>query len=132
MFNLFKKNKRYPPFPVLAAFDKKDAYFIRIAEWDFLDNQNIYINDPHGPRVFTLDPWPQIVFTAANGVLTVSEYIYYMADKYNGAVPGELDKTILHELNTLTNYKIIAFTNVKQRPKPAHDMPMSKRKETEN
>ena len=132
MFNLFRKNKKYPPFPALAEFDKKDLYFIRTAEWDFLSNQVIYVNDPCGPRVLTLDPWPQLVFIGANGVLTVSEYVHYMADKYDSAIPDALDKTIIHELNTLLNYKIIAFSAIKQRPRRGYDMPLSKRKENEN
>ena len=132
MYNLFKKTKKYPPFPVLDAFDKKDHYFIRTATWDFLNAETVYVNDPYGPRVFTMDPWPQLVFLGANGVLTVTEYVHYMADKYSGQIPSGLDKTILHELNGLLDLKIVEFSRVKQRPKREHDMPMSKRSEREN
>jgi len=73
MFNLFKRSSRYPPFAALRSFPGKDAYFIRVAQWHWLNDEMITVNDPNGPRVLTMDPWPQLVFLAANGQMTVQE-----------------------------------------------------------
>ena len=126
MFNPFKKKKKYPPFTTLATFDKKDFYFFRVAQWDWLNNKMIYANDPHGPRVLTFDPWPQIIFLDANGQLTIAEYVFHTANKYTNEIPGDLDKTIIDELNKLLSYKLVAL-NDKQKQLPREiELPLSK------
>ena len=63
--------------------------------------------DPVKPRMLTLDPWPQIIFLAADGQLSVTEYINYVAGKYSGNIPENLDRTIIDELLKLESYQII-------------------------
>ena len=92
MFNLFKQQKKYPDFDVLKDFDKKDLYFLRTAEWDWMDKNTVIVIDPFNPRVLTLGPWPQYIFIAANGQITITEYVYYMADIYSGDIPKLLLK----------------------------------------
>src|SRR4051812_21411650 len=101
MFNLFKRHKKYPPFETLKQYDKQYHYFLRIAEWDWLDKENIYVVAPSNPRMLTVNPWGQWVFMAANGQMTVTEYVLYMAEKYTGEIPAILDKTIIDELHNL-------------------------------
>jgi len=79
--------------------------------------------DPHNPRVLTLDPWPQYIFIAANGQMTITEYVRYMADKYRGHIPKLLDKTIVDEVLTLLSYGIIELVEKKQRPKYEFELP---------
>jgi len=128
MLNFFKRKKNYPVFERLKNFSKKDLYFIRIAEWDWLNKEMITVIDPYNPRVLTFDPWPQYIFIAANGQMTIQEYIYYMADKYQGEIPALLDKTIIDEISALTDeYRIIEFSDRKQRPKHEFELPRSQR-----
>src|SRR4051794_16627742 len=106
--SLFKRKPRYPSFPVLQSYINKDAFFIRIASWRWLNSKMITVTDPNAARVLTMDAWPQLVFLAANGQMTVHEYVHYMAGKYSGDIPANLDKTVTDELTKLSeNYKII-------------------------
>jgi hypothetical protein len=124
MFGLFQKRKQIPPFDVLEASANRDKYFIRTAQWRMLNRDSVAVTDPHAPRILTLDPWPQLVFIAADGQRTVKEYVHHAASKYSGNVPGNLDKTILHEIETLLNYGIIALSNAKGRPVTRFDKPL--------
>jgi hypothetical protein len=126
MFNFFKNKKNYPAFATLQSFTNKDLYFVRIASWDWLDEQRITITDPHNPRVFTLDPWPQVVFLEANGQLTIAETIYQLADMYSGEIPAELDATFISEIKKLVIYGIIEFSETKRAPLPAFNLPQSR------
>ena len=127
MFNFFKRNKRYPSFEPLKQYERQHHFFIRTAEWDWMDDENIYVVDPHNPRVLTLNPWGQWIFIAANGQMTVTEYVMYMADKYKGEIPEILDQTIIDELRTLVEYGIIAFVETKQRPESRFELPQKER-----
>ncbi|WMJ72790.1 hypothetical protein RCC89_06385 [Cytophagaceae bacterium ABcell3] len=117
MFGLFKKKKKeLPPFETLKNSDTKDKYFIRLARWDWLDQNMIHVVDNHAPRMITMDPWPQLVFLEANGQRTIHEFVYEMASQYSAkeTVPEELDKTILEIIQSLVDDKLIALTNKKQ------------------
>jgi len=121
MFNFFKRSRKFPPFETLASFAHKDLYFVRTAQWYPLDKRMITVVDPHNPRMLTMDPWPQIIFLESDGQKTVAEFIYYMAGEYSGAIPDELDKTIVDELMKLIDYKIIRFSAEKKRPDAQFD-----------
>jgi hypothetical protein len=121
MFNFFRRAKKHPQFEALRGFAHKDAYFVRTAQWFPIDQGFISVFDPHQPRMFTMDPWPQIVFLEADGQRTVAEFIEYMARKYSGAIPEELDKTIIEELLKLIDFKIVQFSAIKRRPDEQFD-----------
>ncbi len=123
MFKLFKKKIVYPPFDALQTFTSADYYFIRTASWFWLDSETISVVDPQGPRMLTLDPWPQLVFLAANGDKTIKEYIFFIADLYSGTIPVGLDSTVLREINNLLKYGIIKLSQNKMKPAPEHDKP---------
>jgi hypothetical protein len=125
MFNLFKKEKKYPPFETLQCFEDKDKYFVRTARWRRLNKQLITVTDPLGPRMLTMDRWPQLVFLESDGQKTVTEFVYYMAAAYSGQIPANLDQTIVQELVKLVGYGIIAFRNQKGKPETAFDQPAS-------
>lgn len=52
----------------------------------------------------------------------------YMAGQYSGPVPGALDETILHEVNSLLQLRIISLAETKRRPDPQYDFPRSSHK----
>ncbi len=115
MFASFKKyfSTRKPAFNSLNGFEHKDKYFYRVASWYWHNHTQITIIDPHGPRVITLDTWPQIVFLEARGRLTVTEFVDDMASKYSGKIPEELDVTIIDELSKLLKENLIAYSDTK-------------------
>jgi len=123
MFKLFKTNKKLPPFAVLKAFPDKDKYFRRIASWVESGDYGIIVTDPNAPRIITMDPWPQLVFLAADGQRTIEQYIYYMAGQYTGKVPDKLDETIIHEIGTLQQERLIELCDTQKRPEPRFDQP---------
>ena len=125
MFKLFKTKRSYPPFETLHGFSDRDKYFVRTASWRPFGKDHISIIDPHGPRIFTLDPWPELIFMSADGLQTIKEYIYDVADKYTGKIPEELDKTIFNDIQTLLRYNLIRFSDQKGRPDTSFDKPMS-------
>lgn len=108
----FQKEK--PEFKSLQAFPHKDKYFYRVAPWDWLTDKHIHVYDPHNPRVITMDDWPQLIFLDANGKLTVSEYVDYMAECYSSTIPKKLDETIIHELTALLDMKLIEYSSTKK------------------
>ena len=123
MFNIFRKKKDCPKFEALAGFINKDLYFVRTAQWNWLDEDKIFAIDPVKPRMLTLDPWPQIIFLAADGQLSVTEYINYVAGKYSGNIPENLDRTIIDELLKLESYQIIKFVAEQCNPEILFDKP---------
>lgn len=126
MFNLFKSNKKLPPFPFLKSFPDKSRYFIRSASWMWTSESQIIAIDQHAPRLVTMDPWPQLIFLAAEGQKTIEEYVYFMAEQYIGKVPAKLDETIIDEIQTLLKERMIVLSETKRRPEPDFDMPKKK------
>ena len=59
--------------------------------------------------------------------MTVQEYVYYAADKYDSELPKMLDKTILDQIQALLEYKIIRLADSKQQLDPLYEVPKSKR-----
>lgn len=127
MFKSFKKHfqKEKPEFNSLKVFQYKDKYFHRVATWDWLNKAQIHIFDPHGTRLITLDEWPQLVFLDAKGKLTVSEYIDYVASKYPSKIPRELDETIIYQLNTLAEEKLIEYSDTEVKLEAKFENPIS-------
>ena len=121
MFNPFKRKKKVPPFNTLAAFAHKNAYFVRTAPWYPMGSGLITVLDPHQPRMLTMDPWPQIVFLAADGQKTVSEFIDHLARQYTGTIPETLDSTVIEELLKLIDCRIIQLSAEKRRPDEPYD-----------
>lgn len=126
MFNLFKLNKKFPPFPVLKKHPEKNHYFLRAASWMWVSESQIIAIDQHNPRVITMDPWAQLIFLAAEGQKTIEEYVYSMAEQYIGKVPAKLDETIINEIQTLVKERMIVLSDTKKRPDPDFDMPKKK------
>ncbi len=127
MFNFFKRKTKIPEFKALNFFEKKDFYFIRTAEWDWMDKNTIVVFDHYSPRILTLDPWPQLIFIGATGQKTIWEYVFFMAGEYESNIPDSLDDTIINEIRTLLDYGIIELCISKKRPKPEYELPKCER-----
>jgi hypothetical protein len=98
MFNLFKKkNNSLPAFEKLQKSEYKDLYFGRIRPWNWLNDEHIYIVEVETLRHVTMDPWYQLIYLAADGNHTLSEFVYKTASMYSRreGIPNELDETIL-------------------------------------
>ena len=125
MFSIFSKKGRYPDFPDLTKSEIKDKYFLRDAEWDLLNNDHIYVVDPFASSILTLDPWPEIIFLAAKGQMTIQEYIFYVANQYSGEIPENLDKTILDQIQTLLSYRVVRLSDMQEKLEPKFEHPKS-------
>ena len=123
MFNLFKKKKKIHKFILIKNFHKKDFYFIRSAEWGFLDKDNLFIKDHHKSKLITPSPWGRNIFYSANGEMTVEEYVYYVATLYKDDIPVHLEQTIIFELLGLVESDLISLVPGKQRPLNEFDLP---------
>lgn len=130
MFDFFRKHQKdeTPEFNSLKSFPYKDKYFYRVAQWDWPTQTEIHIWDPHGPRMITLDDWPQIVFLESDGQRTVAEYVNYMASLYKSKIPPGLDETIIYQLNSLTELRLIEYSDIKKKVDINFDKPYSSRK----
>jgi hypothetical protein len=100
-------------FSKLESSEYKDKYFYRTEKWDWLDREMIFVVDSKSPRMITMDYWPQRIFLEAEGKLTVSEFIYFIASKYpKTQIPKNLDSELIEELiNLVKEEKIIAFSD---------------------
>ena len=98
--------------PGMARLDET-KYFHRVAAWDWLNKEMIHVTDPHGPRMITMDPWPQKIFLDATGERTIAGYITDMAASYpRGHVPAGLREMIIEELDKLANdLRLVAFAD---------------------
>ena len=75
-----------------------------------------------------MDPWPQIVFLAANGQRTIEEYVFEVADRYTGKIPDQLDETIIYQIQKLITEGVIELLDRKERPESEHDDPSDAKK----
>ena len=113
MFNFFKKKSKYPPFRILTSFHKRNAYFLRNAEWSQLDETNTLVTEPERLTVLTLQNWQQYIFLSAVGEQTVEQFVYASADTIEPPIPFSLDQTIIFELLALERKGIIVLTDKK-------------------
>lgn len=123
-FNFFKTSR--PVAPVFEDLKKSPIaghYFYRAAQWYWLTDDRITINDNHAPRVITLDPWPQMIFLDATDKLTISEYTDYVASKYKKQIPADLDTVILSTIERLLKERVICLSLVLREPDPEHNRP---------
>lgn len=117
MFGLFKsKSREMPPFNDLANSPLKEKYFIRLAPWDWLNQELIHVFDLNSLRIITMDPWVQVVYLEADGQKTIREFVYQIASKYSlkESIPDELDKAIIEVADNLLNDKLIELLDTKK------------------
>ncbi len=122
MFGFFRPRNQIPPFPHVEGHPYLDRYFLRTASWRVYDKGtgSIAVTDPVQPRIITLDPWPQLVFLAADGQRTIKEYTLHMAHQYTGKIPPEVNQTILDQIKALLDNGLIRLSPTPERPEPEH------------
>lgn len=117
IFQFFKKdNKKAPGFTLVKNFYKRDHYFIRNAEWGWLEEEKIFIKDRRRSNLITPNEWAKHIFLSANGDMTVEAYVHYVAAQYENKVPDELEQTIIFELSDLVHAGFINLVKNKQLP----------------
>lgn len=117
MFGIFKRKKReMPPFADLNSSPLRGKYIIRLAPWDWLNQNMIHVFDLNSPRVITMDPWVQVVYLEADGQKTIHELVYQLASSYrrNETIPHELDKQIIYVVESLLRDKLIELSDGKK------------------
>ena len=124
MFNIFRRNigREYPEFESLNQYSDRDKYFWRTKKWYWHTGKEIAVIDM--PRFITLDPWPQQVFLDATGQKTIGEYIHFLASKYSGKIPTELDETVIHQIKKLLQESIISLSSEPQQLDPEISNPV--------
>lgn len=121
MFN--RKKSKYPDFRILNTFYKRSFYFLRNAEWSWLNQESILVTDPHKLNVVTLTGWHQFIFLSAVGDKTVEEYVYSIADQYAEAIPDTLDNVLVLGIIDLEKKGLIVLVNKKQLLPIEYDLP---------
>ncbi len=103
MFGIFKKKlKQLPNFEYLSNYPKKEKYFVRTLQWDWLNEKMIHLFDNKSPRVITMDEWPQQIYLDADGQKTIAEYILWMANQFGREqVPNSLDEDMIRMIEDL-------------------------------
>lgn len=123
MFSFFKRKSKYPPFRVLWTFEKRDSYFIKNAEWGWLDDEHVFVTDPRSLKTTALEQREQLVFLSANGYMTVTDFVKYIADQYPDTIPATLDYTIIDTLLNLASQQLIKFSSSKELVPPEFEQP---------
>ena len=71
-------------------------YFFRTAVYG-TESDKVYIIDIHNPdaKMESLEAWLGVVVSLADGQHTIAELIDYLAAQYQGAVPDNLNDTLI-------------------------------------
>lgn len=123
MFSFFKRKSKYPPFRVLWTFDKRNSYFIKNAEWGWRDDEHVFVTDPSSLKTTALEPWEQLVFLSANGQMTATDFVKYIADQYTDPIPATLDHVIIDALLNMAGKQLIKFSASKELVPPEFEQP---------
>lgn len=71
-------------------------YFFRTAVYG-TESDKVYLIDIHNPdaKMESLEAWLGVVVSLADGQHTIAELIDYLASQYQGAVPDNLNDTLI-------------------------------------
>jgi hypothetical protein len=84
-------------------------YCSRAATWHRMGDQ-VVVHDsftPQAPRMITMDPWPQLVFSAADGQHTVQELITQLTSDYECPPPDGLASQVEEVIRQLVGEGIL-------------------------
>jgi hypothetical protein len=113
MFKFFSRgHDKQPRFTALESSPLRSKYFVRTAQFVLMpDGEHIHII--RAARVFTLDPFPQMVFLAATGDITVESFVRWLADQYGPTerVPLKLDREVLYNIASLLEHELIVVSD---------------------
>ena len=100
--------------PALLSADEIHVsnYFHRTLVHTYVNNHIVLI-DNSSPRMITLDPWPELVISLADGKHSIQELIDHIGSSYKGAPPSDYKKTIMSVVLSLKNAGYIRITTGK-------------------
>jgi hypothetical protein len=87
----------------------KDKYPARSSCYDLLGEQLVVI-DRNAPRHITMDPWPELIFSASNGKRTVEQIISELAEEYVEGPPPDLEANIIWCVEMLLSEGLIELS----------------------
>ena len=91
----------------------KSQYFYRTVVFTRKNNQ-VALTNIHNPEETTsLDDWPGIVLSLADGLHSIQELIGFMASQYHGNPPAELEKTLKSVFDRLLDGDFIKLSDKK-------------------
>lgn len=111
MLSFFKRKSKYPNFRLLWTFEKRNHYFVRNAEWGWLDEKQVVVTNPVTLQLTPLTEWQQYIFLSAGGNVPVFELVKHAADQCTNDIPPNLDHFIINDLLDLINTKIIVCSS---------------------
>ncbi len=88
-----------------------EKFLSRCARFDMMDNQVVII-DPGAPRLVTLDPWPELVFMAADGQNRVKDLADHLGKKYEDGPPKGLEKQVNQIVHNLLREGLVKLSDV--------------------
>ena len=94
-----------------------DRYFSRAATWHLMD-EHVVVHDSFSklaPRMITMEPWHEVVFSAADGEHTIAEFVRQLGTQYGARPPKGLHKQVLGIIRVLEAEGIV---RVHDAPKP--------------
>lgn len=96
--------------PATNMSDIGTKYFSRTARFDRMGGKIVAV-DPNAPRMITMDPWPELVFTMADGQHTVAQLRMQLAAQYEKGAPSGLDGQIDSIVRDLDRERLIRLHN---------------------
>jgi len=92
----------------------KDRYFVRCLTYDMMDG-HVLLHDNKSPRVITLDPWLEVIYAAADGQRTASEFIAQLKESYPDGAPAGLEQQTYRLLAKMEYAGLIRLSEQKVR-----------------
>jgi hypothetical protein len=90
-----------------------NQYFSRAATWNIMD-KHLVVHDsfsPNAPRMITMEPWHEVVFSAADGQHTIEQFVQHMGQQYPQGMPKGLREQICQIIDELIGEGILRLHN---------------------
>ena len=89
----------------------QNQYIVRYARYDIIDD-HMLAYDQDNPRVVTMDPWFEVIYAAADGQRTVSEFIAQISSEYPDGAPAGLSQQISGFVDKMVTEGLIRLSPV--------------------
>ena len=87
-----------------------NKHFIRAATYDLVDGK-LVVTDPHRPRMITMDPWPEMLFAAADGQRTVAQFTAELKQQWGDGAPADLSEQVAAQLGPLVEEGLVKLVD---------------------
>lgn len=90
----------------------KSQYFYRIAFFSMQEDKVSLLDaNDLSAKTPSLEPWPGVVVSLADGQHTIQQLIENLAGQYGGAPPQELERTIESVIERLTETEVLKLAD---------------------